>query len=113
MNYKCTIPASTCSLYKLVDAIDFLQCSELFIIGKSTVHLVLQEFIYAVNEVFKNQAWWPKCDNMMQMMEGSKDLLGLPKIQKTIDATQIHVQKPKSNVFVAGYYFFKLKRYNI
>ncbi len=49
----------------------------------------------------------------MQMMEGSKDLLGLPKIQKTIDATQIHVQKPKSNVFVAGYYFFKLKRYNI
>lgn len=113
VNYKCTIPASTCLLYKLVDAIDFLQCSELFTIGKSMVHLVLQEFIYVVNEVFKNQAWWPQCDNMMQMMEGFKDLLGLLRIQVTIDATHIHVQKPKSNVFVAGYYFFKFKGYNI
>jgi hypothetical protein len=50
---------------------------------------------------------------MMQMMEGFKDLLGLLRIQRTIDAIHIHVQKPKSNVFVAGYYFFKFKGYNI
>jgi len=59
VNYKCTIPISievVSSLYKLANATDFLQCSELFVIGKSTIHLVLQEFIYAVNEVFKNQA---------------------------------------------------------
>jgi hypothetical protein len=116
VNYKCTIPVSikvTCLLYKLVDEIDFLQCSELFVIEKFTIHWILQEFIYAVNEVFKNQAWWPKCDNLMQMMEGFKDLLGLPRIQRAIDATQIHVQKPKFNVFVTNYYSFKSKGYNL
>jgi hypothetical protein len=47
-NYKCAILVNirvTCLLYKLVDAIDFLQCNELFVIGKSTIHLVFQNFI--------------------------------------------------------------------
>jgi hypothetical protein len=35
--------------------------------------------------------------------------LGLPRIQRAIDATQIHIQKPKSIVFVANYYLFKSK----
>jgi hypothetical protein len=59
VNYKCAILVSikvACLLFKLVDAIDFLQCSELFANKKSTIHLVLQELIYAVNEIFKNQA---------------------------------------------------------
>jgi hypothetical protein len=116
MNYKCAILVSikvACLLFKLVDAIDFLQCSELFANKKSTIHLVLQELIYAVNEIFKNQAWWLECDNLMQMMEGFKDLLGPPRIQRAIDATQIHVQKPKSNVLITNYYSFKSKGYNL
>jgi hypothetical protein len=41
--YKCIILVSirvACSLYKLVHALKYLQCSELFAIGKSIVHLV-------------------------------------------------------------------------
>jgi hypothetical protein len=35
------------------------------------------------------------------MIESLKDLLGLLGIQRAIVATQIHVQKPKSNVLIA------------
>lgn len=44
---------------------------------------------------------------MMQMMEGFKDLSSLQGIQGAIDATQIHVQKSKSNVLAIDYYSFK------
>lgn len=49
----------------------------------------------------------------MQMMEGFKDLLGLPRIQRTIDTTEIHIQKPKSNVIIANYYSLKSKGYSL
>jgi hypothetical protein len=47
------------------------------------------------------------------MMEGFKDLLNMPRIQRTIDATQIHIQESKSNVLLTDYYFFKSKRYSL
>jgi hypothetical protein len=49
--YKCVVLVSirvACSLYKLAHATKYLQCSELFTIGKSTFHLVLHEFIHAM-----------------------------------------------------------------
>jgi hypothetical protein len=48
-----------------------------FSIIKSTFHL---KVVNVVNEVFKNEVWWPKGDNQMEMIKGFKDLLGLPGI---------------------------------
>jgi hypothetical protein len=42
-----------------------------------------------------------------------KESYGLPLIHDTIDATQIHLQKPKGEIFVVDYYSFKSKGYNI
>lgn len=35
--------------------VDYFHCNEMFNIDKSFIHLVLQEFIYVMNVVFKNQ----------------------------------------------------------
>jgi hypothetical protein len=56
--HKCVVPVSimvACSLYKLAHIAKYLQCSDLFAIGKSTFHLVLHEFIHAMNKIFNNQ----------------------------------------------------------
>jgi hypothetical protein len=56
--YKCDVPVSigvACSLYKLAHVVEYLLCSELFAIGKSTFHLVLHKFIHAMNKIFNNQ----------------------------------------------------------
>ncbi len=57
---RCTVSVSigvACSLFKLAHAFEYLQCSEFFAIGKSTMHVVLSEFVQAVNAVFKTQFW--------------------------------------------------------
>jgi hypothetical protein len=54
-----------CSLYKLAHAAEYLQCSELFMIGKSTIHLLLHKFIHVVNKIFKNQVQWAKGHNLL------------------------------------------------
>jgi len=66
--YRCVVPVSirvACSLYKLAHAAKYLQCSELFVIGKSTFHFVLHEFIHAMNKVFNNQVQWAEGDNLL------------------------------------------------
>lgn len=69
----------------------FLQCSELFTIRKSIVHLVLCEFVQAMNHVFNNQIRWAEGDNLSCVMEGFKELSGLHGIQGAIDVAQIHI----------------------
>lgn len=69
-----------CSLYKLTHASKYLQCSELFSIGKSIVRLMLRKFVHVVNDVFKAQLRWLECERLFQIMEGFKKLLGLPSI---------------------------------
>jgi hypothetical protein len=56
--YRCVVLVNiyvACSLYKLAHGYEYLQCNELFVVGKSTIHLVLWEFVHVVNDVFKNQ----------------------------------------------------------
>ncbi len=55
MNIKITY-----SLYKLTHIAEYLQCNELFAIGKYIMHLVLREFVLTVNKVSKNQIRWCK-----------------------------------------------------
>jgi hypothetical protein len=56
--YRCMIHMNikvACSFYKLGHVLKYLQCNELFAIGKSTIHLMLWEFVHAINDVFKAQ----------------------------------------------------------
>ncbi len=48
-----------CSFFKLARGANYLQCSELYMIRKSYINMVLHEFVFVVNVVFKNQICWP------------------------------------------------------
>jgi hypothetical protein len=41
-----------CSLYKLVPKVKYFHCCQMFAINKPIMHLILQEFVYAMNIVF-------------------------------------------------------------
>jgi hypothetical protein len=57
MKHRSAIPIGIkvmCSFYKFSHGIDYLQYGEMFAIGKSLVKMVLHDFIFVVNEVFRN-----------------------------------------------------------
>lgn len=52
--YRCIVLVSikvACSLYKLTHGVNYHQCNEMFVIGKSSVNMVLHEFVIAINVV--------------------------------------------------------------
>jgi hypothetical protein len=63
-----------------------------------------------MNEVFKNLVQWLEGHNLLQTMDGFKDLSSLLNIQSAI---QIHIYKPKSHVFATYDYYFKVEAYNM
>jgi hypothetical protein len=110
--HQCVIPIGiqvACSLYKIVHISKLFQCSELFTINKSTMHLVLRKFVFVLNIVFKNQIMLPKGKKLVKVVAKFKNCCGIPSFHKTIDITQIHVQKPQT----IDYFFFKSKGYNM
>jgi len=92
-----------CSFYKLFRRVEYFQCNKRFAIGKSTMHLVLHEFIHAINVVFKNQIKWPKGEDLLKVTIGFKNLFGLQYLYGAINVMQIHMQNPKG-IFVGNYY---------
>jgi hypothetical protein len=76
----------------------------MFAIGKSTVHLVLHEFIHAINVVFKNRIKWPKGEDLLKGMIGFKNFFGLQYVYGAIDVTQVDIQNPK-RLFAGNYYW--------
>jgi len=57
--------------------------------------------------------WWNKRNDLFKVIIIIKESYGLPLISDTLNATQIHLQKPKGEIFVVDYYSFKSKGYNI
>jgi hypothetical protein len=55
----------------------------------------------------------PKTIKSVQIMDGFKDFYNMLLVHCTVDATQIHVQKLKAQVFATNYHSFKSKDYNI
>jgi hypothetical protein len=56
---------------------------------------------------------WPKGNDLIEAMDGFKDLYGMPLVHGTTYVMQMHVQKMKAQVFVTNFYSFKSKGYNI
>jgi len=73
---------SMCSMCILQDGIrgkSFL-CSELFVVGRSTMALVVREVICVVNKVFKRMIFWPTSERMQNVMVSLKARCGLPSV---------------------------------
>ncbi len=52
--YKCEVLMTikvTCSLYKLAHVFEYLQCNDFFAIRKYIIHLIMHEYVHAMNEV--------------------------------------------------------------
>jgi hypothetical protein len=79
-----------CSLYKLAHVIEYLHCSKLFAIGKSTMYLVLREFVHAVNVVFKNSIQWQEGHDTY-VMDDFKNLCIFSSVVRAIDVIQVHI----------------------
>ncbi len=47
-----------CNLYKLICAFQYQHCFKPFVIGKSIMHLMLHEFVCAMNIMLKIQLKW-------------------------------------------------------
>jgi hypothetical protein len=54
-------------------------------------HLVMKEFVHAINVVFRHNIEWLEGDDLVKVMDGFKTFFGLPFIHDTIDVTQIHL----------------------
>ncbi len=73
----------TCVIYKLSHCSNLLTCSELFVIGRLTMGLVLWKFVNVIIIVFRSLIFWP----MGQKME-FKDWHGLLSVHGIIDNTR-------------------------
>lgn len=100
-----------CAIYKLVQGVSLLQCSELFAIGKSTVAGVLRDFVFAINTHFRQKIEFPRGEKLDNIAQDFLDLCGLPAVAGAIDGTHIHIRKP--HVGPEDYYYFKNGSYTI
>jgi len=65
--------------------------------------------VFALNIVFKNQIMLLEEKELVKVMAKFKKKFSIPSFHKTIDITQIHVQKPQ----IIDYFSFKSKGYNM
>jgi len=83
----------SCAIYTLAHGANFLICSKLFAIGKSTT-LVLHEVVDVMNVISKKLMSWPNGVEIQVFMEDFKQFCGLPNVQGAIDGTHIIIFKP-------------------
>jgi hypothetical protein len=77
-------------------------CSEMFLVGTSTVSKMLRETVHAINDVLHHEIAWPAGVKFLETQNTFKDLCGLPRGVGTIDGTYIAIQKPRHRA--ADYY---------
>ncbi len=102
----------SCVIYEVVHGVNVLICSELFMVGKSIVSLVLHEFVSIVNHVCKNLICWPKIRTMKIVMEEFKLWCGFPNVQGTIESTHVSMLNLQG-AYAKDYYYHKTSAYNI
>jgi hypothetical protein len=84
-------------IYKLVQGANFHTCKEFFAIRKSTISLVLHEFVDAFISKYKFLIYWPWGEVMKVVVDEFQAWFGLPNMQDAIDGTHIikflHISK--------------------
>jgi hypothetical protein len=74
--------------------------------------LVLHEFVYAVNSIYKGLTSWPQGLATILVMKEFIELCGFPNVQSVIDETHISIVKLQSG-FINDYYNHKKGGYGI
>ena len=113
-NYReavCVEAHIACALYKLVNGVSLLTCSEMFGIGVSTASLVLKEVVLAITIVYKDMISWTAGERMLANMLDYKRICSLPSVHGAIDATYFEIKRPKA--FLEDYYYFKSRKYAV
>ncbi len=113
--YWKEVPIEThvaCSIYKLVQGVNLLVCSELFAIGNSIIFVILHEFMYVVIVVYRTIIQGPRCLKMQMLIEKFKKMVWITLCFKAIDVTHIVTIKPLG-ALANDYYCFKIGKYSI
>jgi hypothetical protein len=113
-NYQLAILVEirvSCCLYKLAHGANLLTCSELFAIGRSTVGLVIREVVSAINVVYRDVIWWPRNQELYEVMADFKAWYSMPSVYSAIDCT--HISIAKLGLFSENYYYFKTGGYSV
>jgi hypothetical protein len=70
-HYRLAVPIEVrvcAALYKLAQGTNILSCSEKFVIGKSTVSVVIREVVGTLNNICGDLIRWPRGNEMRQVM---------------------------------------------
>lgn len=78
-----------CVPYKLTYTCNLLSCSESFVIGRSTINLVLKEVVAAIKVVYVNVICWPREVEICKAMLDFKNFNSMPLVHEAINC--IHV----------------------
>ena len=112
--YRLVVPVVVCLacvLFKLSHGASFLICSEMFAIGRSTVSLMLQQVVQAINVSLRTEIQWPYGENITEIANGFQQLCGLLGIVGAIDGMHFSISKP--HVAPSDYYYFKSGGYSL
>ena len=98
-------------MFKLAQGASLLICSEMFVVGTSTVSKLLRETMHAINDVLRHEIAWPVGVKFLESQNAFKDLCGLPRVVGAIDGMHIAIWKPRHGA--TDYYYFKSGGYNL
>ncbi len=99
-------------LCKFINGANYSTCNEFFVVGKSIMFLVLHEFVYAINYMYRGLIYLLKGLAMILVMEKFMELCGLPNIKGVINGTHISITKPQGG-FIKDYYYHKTRGYSV
>ena len=98
-----------CCLYKLAQSENFFAWNEKFVIGRSTVSLVIREVVHAIRTTYNNVVCWPCGVEMRQTMMDFKSWCGMLSVQGALHFTHILISIPAA--FLGDYWYFKTRAY--
>jgi hypothetical protein len=113
--YKCVVPIGihvACSFCKFFHGVKYFQCSGMFAPGKSTIHLVLWEFVYVINVVCRIQIRWFKGEVLVKVVAGFRTCVVYHMSMVLLISHKYTFKKPRGP-FVGDYFSFNSKGFNM
>jgi hypothetical protein len=112
--YRMAVPVLVrvaCTLFKLIHGASLLICSEMFVVGRSTISLILRDVVCAINDTLRHELMWPTGQRIGEVQDDFFNLCGLPGVVGAIDGTHISISKPRFGL--ADYFYFKSGGYTL
>ena len=100
-----------CTLFKLTHGAFLFVCSEIFVVKKSIVSLIVRDVVFAINKALRHKIAWPCSECLRGIQVEFFDLYELPIVLGAIDGTHVLIFKP--HVDSVDYFYFKSSDYTI